>query len=159
MRRVPRTGVQTALKPLAKSFRIGTLSSLALLALPDVFNPRTHRTEGFTIRGSDVSSNRRYANLSIDEDGREASVYTGLEMAHSDWTPLARQFLEGLLSQIFHSEHYLAFVVDCARSMLDSQMDALLVYRKRVRHRLDAYEVNVPPWCAQRASLMLIVRS
>ena len=29
--------------------------------------------------------------------------------------------------------------------MLDGQMDALLVYRKRLRHRLDAYEVNVPP--------------
>lgn len=29
--------------------------------------------------------------------------------------------------------------------MLDGRMDALLVYRQRLRHRLNAYEVNVPP--------------
>ena len=98
-----------------------------------------------TIRGSDVGSKKRYAGLSIDEEGREEMVYRGLEMARSDWTPLARLFQEGLLSRIFHGEPYREFVTDYARSMLDGQMDALLVYRKRLRHRLDAYEVNVPP--------------
>ncbi|WP_338820616.1 DNA polymerase II [Acidovorax temperans] len=107
----------------------------------------THYAKFFmpTIRGSDVGSKKRYAGLSVDEEGREEMVYRGLEMARSDWTPLARQFQEGLLSRIFHGEPYQAFVTDYARSMLDGQMDALLVYRKRLRHRLDAYEVNVPP--------------
>lgn len=107
----------------------------------------THYAKFFmpTIRGSEVGSKKRYAGLSADEEGREEMVYRGLEMARSDWTPLARQFQEGLLSRIFHGETYRAFVVDYARSMLDGQMDALLVYRKRLRHRLDAYEVNVPP--------------
>ena len=107
----------------------------------------THYAKFFmpTIRGSDVGSKKRYAGLSADEEGREEMVYRGLEMARSDWTPLARQFQEGLLSRIFHGEPYRAFVTDYARSMLDGQMDALLVYRKRLRHRLDAYEVNVPP--------------
>jgi DNA polymerase-2 len=72
-------------------------------------------------------------------------VYRGLEIARSDWTLLARQFQEGLLSRIFHGEPYRDFVAYYARSMLEGQMDALLVYRKRLRHRLDAYEVNVPP--------------
>ena len=107
----------------------------------------THYAKFFTptIRGSDVGSKKRYAGLSIDEEGREEMVYRGLEMARSDWTPLARQFQEGLLSRIFHGEPYRKFVADYARSMLDGQMDALLIYRKRLRHRLDAYEVNVPP--------------
>ena len=107
----------------------------------------THYAKFFmpTIRGSDIGSKKRYAGLSIDEEGREEMVYRGLEMARSDWTPLARQFQEGLLSRIFHGEPYRKFVTDYARSMLDGQMDALLVYRKRLRHRLDAYEVNVPP--------------
>lgn len=107
----------------------------------------THYAKFFmpTIRGSDVGSKKRYAGLSVDEEGREDMVYRGLEMARSDWTPLARQFQEGLLSRIFHGEPYQAFVADYARSMLDGQMDALLVYRKRLRHRLDAYQVNVPP--------------
>ena len=98
-----------------------------------------------TIRGSDVGSKKRYAGLSVDEAGREEMIYRGLEMARSDWTPLARQFQEGLLSRIFHGEPYRAFVADYARSMLEGQMDALLVYRKRLRHRLDAYQVNTPP--------------
>jgi DNA polymerase-2 len=107
----------------------------------------THYAKFFmpTIRGSDVGSKKRYAGLSVDEEGREEMVYRGLEMARSDWTLLARQFQEGLLSRIFHGEPYREFVTDYARSMLDGQMDALLVYRKRLRHRLDAYEVNVPP--------------
>lgn len=107
----------------------------------------THYAKFFmpTIRGSDVGSKKRYAGLSVDEAGREEMVYRGLEMARSDWTPLARQFQEGLLSRIFHGEPYRAFVADYARSMLEGQMDALLVYRKRLRHRLDAYQVNTPP--------------
>ena len=62
----------------------------------------THYAKFFmpTIRGSDVGSKKRYAGLSVDEEGREDMVYRGLEMARSDWTPGARQFQEGLLSRI-----------------------------------------------------------
>lgn len=107
----------------------------------------THYAKFFmpTIRGSEVGSKKRYAGLSVDEAGREEMVYRGLEMARSDWTPLARQFQEGLLSRIFHGEPYRAYVADYARALLAGQMDALLVYRKRLRHRLDDYQVNVPP--------------
>ncbi len=107
----------------------------------------THYAKFFmpTIRGSEVGSKKRYAGLSVDEEGREEMVYRGLEMARSDWTPVARNFQEGMLSRVFHGEPYQAFVADYVRSMLDGEMDALLVYRKRLRHRLDAYEVNVPP--------------
>jgi DNA polymerase-2 len=54
-----------------------------------------------TIRGSDVGSKKRYAGLSVDAAGNESMIYRGLEMARSDWTPLARQFQEGLLSRVF----------------------------------------------------------
>ena len=107
----------------------------------------THYKKFFmpTIRGSDVGSKKRYAGLSADAGGKEEMVYRGLEMARSDWTPLARQFQEGLLSRIFHGEPHQAFVAGYAQSMLAGRMDDLLVYRKRLRHRLDAYQVNVPP--------------
>ena len=98
-----------------------------------------------TIRGSDVGSKKRYAGLSVDATGKEEMIYRGLEMARSDWTPLARQFQDGLLSRIFHGEPYKAFVTDYARATLAGAKDELLVYRKRLRHRLDAYLVNVPP--------------
>ncbi len=107
----------------------------------------THYKKFFmpTIRGSDVGSKKRYAGLSVDAAGKEEMVYRGLEMARSDWTPLARQFQDGLLSRIFHGEPYKAFVTDYARSTLAGGKDELLIYRKRLRHRLDAYLVNVPP--------------
>lgn len=107
----------------------------------------THYKKFFmpTIRGSDVGSKKRYAGLSVDSRGKEEMIYRGLEMARSDWTLLARQFQEGLLSRIFHDEPHQAFVIDYARSLLAGKKDALLIYRKRLRHRLDAYLVNVPP--------------
>jgi DNA polymerase-2 len=92
-----------------------------------------------------VGSKKRYAGLGVDADGKEEMVYRGLEMARSDWTPLARQFQEGLLSRIFQGEPYKAFVTAYAQSMLAGEKDDLLIYRKRLRHRLDAYQVNVPP--------------
>ncbi|MDM0109362.1 DNA polymerase II [Variovorax sp. J22R24] len=98
-----------------------------------------------TIRGSDVGSKKRYAGLSVDAAGKEQMVYRGLEMARSDWTPLARQFQEGLLSRIFRGDPYQEFVIDYAQSTLAGRKDDLLIYTKRLRHRLDAYLVNVPP--------------
>lgn len=50
-----------------------------------------------TIRGSDPGDEKRHAGLSVDVAGKEESNYRSLEMACSDWTPLARQFQEGLL--------------------------------------------------------------
>ncbi|NML47164.1 DNA polymerase II [Ramlibacter sp. G-1-2-2] len=107
----------------------------------------THYRKFFmpTIRGSDVGSKKRYAGLSVDAAGREEMIYRGLEMARSDWTPLARQFQEGLLSRIFRGEPYQAFVTDYAQATLSGEKDDLLVYRKRLRHRIADYQVNVPP--------------
>ncbi len=107
----------------------------------------THYAKFFmpTIRGSDVGSKKRYAGLSVNAQGKEEMVYRGLEMARSDWTPLARQFQEGLLSRIFRGEPYRDFVRDYAHATLAGEKDELLIYRKRLRHQLDAYHVNVPP--------------
>ncbi|MFA9283499.1 DNA polymerase II [Comamonas sp. SY3] len=107
----------------------------------------THYKKFFmpTIRGSDVGSKKRYAGLSVDADGKEAMVYRGLEMARSDWTLLARQFQEGLLSRVFQGLPYRDFVIGYAQATLAGQKDDLLVYRKRLRHRLDAYVANLPP--------------
>ena len=107
----------------------------------------THYKKFFmpTIRGSDIGSKKRYAGLSVDAAGTEAMVYRGLEMARSDWTPLARQFQEGLLSRVFQGLPYRDYVIDYAQSTLAGQKDDLLIYRKRLRHRLEDYVANVPP--------------
>lgn len=107
----------------------------------------THYKKFFmpTIRGSDVGSKKRYAGLSVDAAGNEAMIYRGLEMARSDWTPLARQFQEGLLSRVFQGAPYREFVIEYTYSTLSGRKDDLLIYRKRLRHRLDAYVTHVPP--------------
>jgi DNA polymerase-2 len=107
----------------------------------------THYKKFFmpTIRGSEVGSKKRYAGLSADACGKEQMVYRGLEMARTDWTLLARQFQEGLLTRVFRDEPYREFVTEYVRSTLAGERDDQLVYRKRLRHRLDAYNVNVPP--------------
>lgn len=107
----------------------------------------THYQKFFmpTIRGSDVGSKKRYAGLSVDASGKEEMIYRGLEMARSDWTLLARQFQEGLLSRIFHEQPYREFVANYVQATLAGDKDDLLIYRKRLRHRLDDYQVNVPP--------------
>ncbi|WP_395406064.1 DNA polymerase II [Pseudoduganella sp. UC29_106] len=94
-----------------------------------------------TIRGTDMGSKKRYAGLT----GEGEMIYRGLEVARSDWTALAQQFQQGLFKLVFNAEPYEDYVREYARKTLAGQMDELLVYRKRLRQRLDEYQVNVPP--------------
>jgi DNA polymerase-2 len=107
----------------------------------------THYQKFFmpTIRGTEMGSKKRYAGLTINAKGEEEVIYRGLEVARSDWTPLAQQFQQGLFTRIFKDEPYQEFVRDYALKTLSGDYDELLVYRKRLRHRLDEYKVNVPP--------------
>jgi DNA polymerase-2 len=107
----------------------------------------THYQKFFmpTIRGTDMGSKKRYAGLTINGKGEEEVIYRGLEVARSDWTPLAQRFQQGLFKRIFKDEPYQDFVREYAQKTLSGDYDELLVYRKRLRQRLDEYKVNVPP--------------
>jgi DNA polymerase-2 len=98
-----------------------------------------------TIRGTEMGSKKRYAGLTVNAKGEDEVIYRGLEVARSDWTPLAQQFQKGLFMRIFKDQPYQDYVREYARKTLSGDFDELLVYRKRLRHRLDEYKVNVPP--------------
>jgi len=98
-----------------------------------------------TIRGSDEGSKKRYAGLVRKADGSEQMIYKGLETVRSDWTPLAQQFQQELYARIFKGEAYQDYVRDYAQRTASGELDALLVYRKRLRRPLADYERNVPP--------------
>lgn len=98
-----------------------------------------------TIRGTEEGSKKRYAGLTVLPDGREEVVYKGLETVRTDWTLLAQQFQQALYLLIFKGEPYEDYVRGYVRRTLDGEHDELLVYRKRLRRPLDAYERNVPP--------------
>jgi DNA polymerase-2 len=107
----------------------------------------THYQKFFmpTIRGTDMGSKKRYAGLTINGKGEEEVIYRGLEVARSDWTPLAQQFQQGLFKRIFKDQPYQEFVREYAQKTVSGDFDELLVYRKRLRQPLDEYKVNVPP--------------
>ena len=98
-----------------------------------------------TIRGAEEGSKKRYAGLVCRADGRAEMVYKGLETVRTDWSPLARQFQQELYQRIFLRQPYQDYVREYVRRTLAGELDELLVYRKRLRRRLDDYQRNVPP--------------
>ncbi|WP_346826981.1 DNA polymerase II [Serratia inhibens] len=98
-----------------------------------------------TIRGAEQGSKKRYAGLIVKPDGSEEMVYKGLETVRTDWTPLAQQFQQLLYQRIFKQQPYQDFVREYVSKTLDGDFDERLVYRKRLRRKLDEYQRNVPP--------------
>ncbi|WP_186096130.1 DNA polymerase II [Burkholderia gladioli] len=98
-----------------------------------------------TVRGAEEGSKKRYAGLALGADGGEEVVFKGLETVRTDWTPLAQQFQRELYTLVFRREPYQDFIRETVRRVLAGELDAELVYRKRVRRPLAEYQRNVPP--------------
>ncbi|KAB0547711.1 DNA polymerase II [Pseudomonas argentinensis] len=98
-----------------------------------------------TIRGMEEGSKKRYAGLIRRADGSEEMVFKGLETVRSDWSPLAQQFQQELYLRIFKGQPYQDYVRDYVQRTLAGEFEERLVYRKRLRRRLDDYQRNVPP--------------
>ena len=97
-----------------------------------------------TVRGSDKGSKKRYAGV-VRMPGGERVVFKGLENVRTDWTRVARDFQEELYRRVFMEEPFADYVVELVQRVLAGELDEELVYRKRLRRRLDDYERNVPP--------------
>lgn len=98
-----------------------------------------------TIRGAEEGSKKRYAGLVSDADGGDQLVFKGLEAVRADWSPLAKSFQQALYRRIFLGEPHREFVRDYVRRTLAGEFDDRLIYRKRLRRKLDDYRRNVPP--------------
>ena len=97
-----------------------------------------------TVRGSDKGSKKRYAGLVATEDGSKM-VFKGLENVRTDWTRLARTFQEELYRRVFLGEPFEAWVRELVAEVRAGEHDDQLVFRKRLRRKLNEYERNVPP--------------
>jgi DNA polymerase-2 len=97
-----------------------------------------------TVRGSDKGSKKRYAGVVAGREG-DRLVFKGLENVRTDWTRLAREFQEELYRRVFMHEPFEDYLRELVSEVLSGQRDGDLVYRKRLRRRLDDYERNVPP--------------
>ena len=98
-----------------------------------------------TIRGMQTGSKKRYAGMIMGADGSPELVVKGLEAARSDWTPLARNFQRELYRRVFLNEPFDDYVRDTADALQAGKLDGDLIYRKRLRRRLEEYKRNVPP--------------
>ena len=98
-----------------------------------------------TIRHSEKGSKKRYAGLKQELDGSSRMVFKGLENVRTDWTPLARELQEQLYERVFFDREWKSLLVETVRQLLDGELDHKLVYRKRIRQKLDQYLKNRPP--------------
>jgi DNA polymerase-2 len=97
-----------------------------------------------TIRGSELGSKKRYAGLKTTKDGDEL-VFKGLETVRSDWTQLAKGFQLTLYKMVFAGQNVHDYVQQIIEDTRSGKLDQQLIYRKRIRRRLDLYVKNVPP--------------
>jgi DNA polymerase-2 len=97
-----------------------------------------------TIRGSDVGSKKRYAGL-LNTPGGQELVFKGLETIRTDWTRAARDFQHELYRRIFYQLPYREFIIATVADIQHGRCDNQLVYRKRLRRKLDEYQKNIPP--------------
>ncbi len=97
-----------------------------------------------TVRGSDKGSKKRYAGV-VSENGEDKIIFKGLENVRTDWTQLARDFQQALYSKIFNNEAYDGFIRNTVTQLSNGELDSQLIYRKRLRQKLDQYHKNIPP--------------
>ncbi|AFU99085.1 DNA polymerase II [Simiduia agarivorans] len=97
-----------------------------------------------TIRGAETGSKKRYAGIVSGEKGREL-IFKGLEAVRTDWTRLARDFQRELYWRLFEGLSWKRWLLDQVAALRAGELDAQLVYRKRLRRRLTDYTRNRPP--------------
>ncbi len=110
-----------------------------------------------TIRGRDVGTKKRYAGLvTLDGDGlgedgekQQKLIFKGLESVRTDWTQLAKDFQQTLYLKVFNQMSVegdiKGYIKETVTKTLDGEFDEKLIYRKRIRRKLDDYIKNVPP--------------
>ncbi len=98
-----------------------------------------------TVRGASTGSKKRYAGCVRDKNGEFEMIFKGLETVRTDWTPLARLFQRELYHRVFFNQPYKDYISDIVARLYQGEFDDELVYRKRLRRPLDAYQRNVPP--------------
>lgn len=98
-----------------------------------------------TIRNSEKGTKKRYAGLKRALDGTEKMVFKGLENVRTDWTPLARELQEQMYERIFKQQEWKTLLKSTVEQLKAGELDDKLIYRKRIRQRLDQYVKNKPP--------------
>ena len=93
------------------------------------------------VRGGTGGSKKRYAGLR----GAELEL-VGLEAVRRDWPAVARRLQRGLLERVFADQDPLPFTREIAARVKAGELDAELVYARRVRKGpVELYTATTPP--------------
>lgn len=97
------------------------------------------------MRHSEKGTKKRYAGLKRLPQGGQKMVFKGLENVRSDWTPLARDLQNHLYEAIFTDQPYHTYLQTLVEEVRAGLHDDALVYRRRLRRPLAAYQRVKPP--------------
>ena len=97
-----------------------------------------------SIRGAAQGSKKHYCGSVVDGSGMTL-VFKGMESARSDWTDLAKEFQHELLLRFFSRRPVEEYIVAIVGKVRNGETDDRLIYKKRLRKRLDEYTENIPP--------------
>ena len=105
-----------------------------------------------SVRGATHGSKKHYCG-SIHDDSEMKLLFKGMESARSDWTDLAKEFQHELICRLFQNEPVEDYILDIVGRVRRSELDEKLIYKKRLRKRIEEYTTNIPPH-AQAARLL-----
>ena len=94
--------------------------------------------------GHSIGTKKRYAGI-VSNGGEDKLIFKGMETVRSDWTELSKVFQQELFRRVFKGEPVEHYIVEMVNKTLNGEFDHLLIYRKRIRRRLNDYVKNVPP--------------
>lgn len=97
-----------------------------------------------TLRHSERGSKKRYAGLSVGDDGAAKLVVRGLEAVRTDWTELAREAQRELLRRVFAGEPWKEWLLELRGKVERGEVIDQLIYRRRLRRDPSAYDANAP---------------
>ena len=90
-------------------------------------------------------SKKHYCGAAVDAQGEISLTFKGMESARSDWTDLAKEFQHELFILFFSGKPLNQYVSDTAQLLLQGKLDQKLIYKKRLRKRIDQYTTHIPP--------------
>ncbi|MBN2036963.1 MAG: DNA polymerase II [Chitinispirillaceae bacterium] len=96
------------------------------------------------LRGSTQGSKKHYCGAVADGPSLTL-VFKGMESARSDWTELAKEFQHELYRKFFSKEPVEQFIMHTIDMVRTGGADPKLVYKKRLRKRIEEYTDHLPP--------------
>ena len=90
-----------------------------------------------------IGTKKRYAGLALQQN-EEKLVFKGMESVRSDWTELSKIFQQALYKLIFNDKPVENYILQMVEDIYAGKFDDKLIYRKRLRRKLNTYIKNVP---------------